>query len=272
MQRNKTLLAIVIVFLVLLIDQTIKIWIKTTMVIGEEITVFNWFKIHFVENEGMAFGLQLGGNYGKFILSAFRIVAVFFLFFILRSIIHKPDTTPGLVASLSLILSGAIGNIIDSVFYGVIFTDSYGHVAQLFPPNGGYATLLHGRVVDMLHFPLYQGWLPHWLPIWGGDYFIFFRPVFNIADTAITLGVFSILLFQRNFFSHLEDRGSAAILGANAADETETNTILPPETETALLQAENSSNSTDYTDEEFTDGTPTAILPPTSTGKNDDTP
>ncbi|HRK25861.1 MAG TPA: lipoprotein signal peptidase [Chitinophagales bacterium] len=205
MGTNKSAVALAIVVLVLLIDQISKIWIKTHLMIGEEIHVFEWFKIHFVENEGMAFGLRLGGDYGKLALSVFRIVAVFFLIIILRSIIRKPDTTTGLVASMALILSGAIGNIIDSAIYGVLFSDSHNQIATFLPAGGGYAPPLYGKVVDMLHFPIYQGWLPTWIPIWGGDYFMFFRPVFNIADTAITLGVFSILLFQRNFFAHLEE-------------------------------------------------------------------
>lgn len=178
--------------------------------IGEEIHIFDWFKLHFVENEGMAFGMQLGGDYGKLILSSFRIIAVFFLIFILRNIIRKPDTTLGLTLSLSLILAGAIGNIIDSVLYGIIFSDSHSQVATFLPEAGGYAGVLYGKVVDMLHFPIYQGWLPVWIPIWGGDYIIFFRPVFNIADASITLGVFSILIFQRNFFSHFEDSKETA--------------------------------------------------------------
>ncbi|QQS29609.1 MAG: lipoprotein signal peptidase [Sphingobacteriales bacterium] len=205
MGPNKSAIALFTIFLVLFIDQFTKIWIKTHLMIGEEIHVFDWFKIHFVENEGMAFGMKLGGDYGKFILSSFRIIAVVFLIFILRSLIRKPDTTLGLTLSMSFILAGAIGNIIDSVIYGIIFSDSHGQVATFLPAGGGYAGLLYGKVVDMLHFPIYQGWLPVWIPIWGGDYLIFFRPVFNIADSAITVGVFSILLFQRNFFAHFED-------------------------------------------------------------------
>lgn len=226
------------------------------MVIGEEISVFEWFKIHFVENEGMAFGLQLGGNYGKIILSSFRIIAVFFLIFILRSIIRKPDTTVGLVASLAFILAGAIGNIIDSVFYGILFSDSYGHVAELLPANGGYAGLLHGRVVDMLHFPIYQGWLPHWLPLWGGDYFIFFRPVFNIADASITLGVFSILLFQRNFFAHLENNTHTT-----ATNNSEKAELPLPETE-EINPADSEEMDVTFEDaDEMNEGTKTSILP-----------
>lgn len=170
------------------------------MVIGEEIEITPWFRIHFVENEGMAFGMSFGGNYGKLLLTLFRIIAVVFIGYILRRMTQTVQTSLGFVLSVSLIMAGALGNIIDSTIYGVIFSDSDGQVAQLFPPDGGYAPWLHGRVVDMLYFPLYEGFLPTWLPIWGGTYFQFFRPVFNIADAAITSGVAIILLFQRSFF------------------------------------------------------------------------
>ncbi len=174
---------------------------------GDEIQIFglNWALIHFVENNGMAFGLQLGGDYGKLVLSLFRIVAVGFLIYYIRFLI-KEKANFGLQLSFALILAGAVGNIIDSAFYGLIFSESsyHGGVAQLFPPEGGYGTFLHGKVVDMLYFPMIEGNFPEWFPIWGGNHFMFFKPVFNIADTAISVGVINILLFQRSFFSHKE--------------------------------------------------------------------
>jgi signal peptidase II len=191
----------VIVVLVLLLDQTAKIWVKTHMRLGEEIPVFDhWFLIHFTENNGMAFGMEFGGNYGKVFLSVFRIVAVFGLGYYLYYLNRKKAPT-GLIVSFSLILAGALGNIIDSLFYGMIFSDSFHGVAQLFPEGGGYAPFLYGKVVDMLYFPILKGTFPEWLPIWGGQEFLFFRPVFNIADSAITIGVAMILLFQKRYFS-----------------------------------------------------------------------
>ncbi|RMG77847.1 MAG: lipoprotein signal peptidase [Bacteroidetes bacterium] len=192
---------VVIVALVLLIDQATKIWVKTHMRLGEEIPVFDhWFLIHFTENNGMAFGMEFGGNYGKVFLSIFRVVAVFGLGYYLYYLNRKKAPT-GLIVSFSLILAGALGNIIDSLFYGIIFSDSFHGIAQLFPENGGYAPFLHGKVVDMLYFPILKGTFPEWLPIWGGQEFLFFRPVFNIADSAITIGVAMILLFQKRYFS-----------------------------------------------------------------------
>lgn len=171
---------------------------------GSEIQLFglDWALIHFVENNGMAFGISLAGDYGKLILSLFRIVAVGFLFYYLRLLV-KVRASLGLLVSFALILAGALGNIIDSAFYGLIFSASppyHGGPAQLFPEGGGYASFLHGKVVDMLYFPIFHGQFPDWLPVWGGEPFLFFRPVFNIADTAITIGVLNILLFQRNAF------------------------------------------------------------------------
>lgn len=198
------LLPIVVIFSVLLIDQASKFWIKLTMEISEEIPVFGkWFIIHFTENNGMAFGMEIAGDYGKLILTVFRIIAVALIGWYLFSL-PKKGATKGLMFSGALVFAGAMGNIIDSVFYGKIFNESYYQVASLFPAGGGYAPFLHGRVVDMLYFPLYEGFLPDWIPLWGGDYFIFFRPVFNIADSAITIGVISILLFHRNFFKTKE--------------------------------------------------------------------
>jgi signal peptidase II len=175
---------------------------------GDEIKILglNWALIHFVENNGMAFGLDLGGKYGKLALSLFRIVAVVFLIYYLR-VMLKGKASMGLLISFALILAGAIGNIIDSALYGLIFSASpyHGGLATLFPPEGGYAGFLHGKVVDMLYFPLFDGHFPDWFPFIGGEHFMFFKPVFNVADTAITAGVLNILLFQRSFFSATEE-------------------------------------------------------------------
>lgn len=193
-------LAILVIGIVLILDQASKIWIKTNMQLSEEIPVFgDWFIIHFTENNGMAFGLEFAGEYGKLFLTLFRIIAVSLIgVYLFR--MPKKGASKGLMISGSLIFAGALGNIIDSVFYGVFFNDSYYQLATFLPEEGGYSKLLFGKVVDMLYFPLYEGFLPHWIPFWGGDYFIFFRPVFNLADSAITIGVISILLFHRSFF------------------------------------------------------------------------
>ena len=175
---------------------------------GDEIKILglNWALIHFVENNGMAFGISLGGNYGKLLLSIFRIIAVGFLIYYIRLLIRS-KASMGLLMAFGLILAGAIGNIIDSAFYGMIFSESpyHGGLAQLFPPEGGYSTFLHGKVVDMFYFPVKRGYFPEWFPFWGGEYFEFFKPVFNVADSSITTGVLYILLFQRSFFSSKEE-------------------------------------------------------------------
>jgi signal peptidase II len=198
--------AFIIVFLVLVVDQVLKIWIKTHMTIGQEIHVAgNWFILHFTENEGMAFGITFGGAAGKLILSIFRIIAVIIIgFYIYR--LRQKSPHPGLVVSFSLIMAGALGNIIDSAFYGLIFSESSYHtVATIFPPEGGYNSFLHGKVVDMLYFPVIEARLPDWVPIRGGTEFIFFRPVFNIADSSITTGVLLLLFFQKRFFARKEE-------------------------------------------------------------------
>ena len=201
---SNTTKAILIIVVICIIDQVIKISIKTSMVMGQEINVIgNWFILHFTENNGMAFGMDIPGKFGKFILSLFRIIAIVGIAFYLRFLIKKLAPF-GLVLSVSLILAGAIGNILDSAFYGLIFTDSWGQVAQMFPEGGGYAGFLHGRVVDMFYFPIIRGSWPDWFPFWGGQELLFFRPVFNIADSSITTGVITILFFQRKFFRALE--------------------------------------------------------------------
>jgi signal peptidase II len=191
-----------IVLVVLLLDQILKIWVKTHMMLGEEFNVIgNWFFIHFIENNGMAFGMELAGKFGKIILSVFRIIAVVGIGYYISQLTKK-NAPAGLVVSVSLVLAGAIGNIIDSAFYGLIFNDSYPQVATLFPSEGGYAPFLYGKVVDMFYFPLIEGYFPEWLPIWGGKHFVFFRPVFNIADSAITIGISMILIFHRKYFNN----------------------------------------------------------------------
>jgi signal peptidase II len=192
-------LPLLIIFLVLLIDQTIKIYIKTHFLLGEEHIVTKWFIIHFIENPGMAFGMQFSGDWGKLILSLFRIVAVGFISWYMVKLVRS-NTHKGLIVCVALIVAGAAGNIIDSAFYGLIFSESGYQLATLFPAGGGYAGFLHGKVVDMLYFPIFNGTFPQWLPIWGGERYLFFSPVFNIADSSITTGVISILVFQHSFF------------------------------------------------------------------------
>lgn len=176
---------ILLILFVVLIDQLSKLWIKTNMFIGQEFKILgDWFIIHFTENNGMAFGMEFGGEFGKLALSLFRIAAVagigYGLHYMIKHKYHR-----GLILNVALIFSGALGNIIDSVFYGKFFN---------------YASLFHGRVVDMLYFPMLEGVFPSWVPIWGGEDYIFFRPVFNIADSAIFIGVVTILIFQKTYF------------------------------------------------------------------------
>ena len=200
---NRGLLwSFVVMFVILLLDQILKIWVKTGMTLGEEIPVMgSWFKLLFIENEGMAFGWMGGGGVMKLVLSLFRIVAVVALLVILFRLAKK-NTKFGVLFGIALITAGALGNIIDCVFYGRIFSEStFQQVATLFPDGGGYASWLHGRVVDMLYFPVIDvakenaAWLPDFF--FGPDnHFIFFRPIFNLADAAITVGVFYMILFQ----------------------------------------------------------------------------
>ena len=191
--------ASIIIILILLVDQISKLYIKTNFVIGEEIKVFDWFSILFVENEGMAWGAKIPGEYGKLLLTLFRLGAIVGIAYWLWDSVRNNGSRI-LIVAISFIFAGAFGNIIDSVFYGMIFTDSYGQVAEFMPEGGGYAGIFYGKVVDMLYFPLYDGPLPSWVPFWGGDNFTFFEPVFNVADTAISTGVGLLLFFNKRAF------------------------------------------------------------------------
>ncbi len=192
------------VLVILILDQMLKFWIKTNMELGEEFNILglSWARIHFVENEGMAFGWKLfGGKIGKIALGVFRLVAIVFLFFVLRWLVKSAEKF-GLIFCFALIFAGAIGNIIDTTIYGLIFSEStyHGEVAELFPEGGGYNTFLMGNVVDMFYFPMYKTTWPEWVPYFGGKRFEFFGPVFNVADAAISTGVISILVFHREIF------------------------------------------------------------------------
>lgn len=196
---KKGIIAIAVIFLVLLVDQISKIWVKSNMALYDMIEVTSWFKIYFVENNGMAFGIEA---IGKLFLSVFRIIAVAAIIVYLTRLV-KQNYKSGFIICIALILAGASGNIIDSVFYGAFFEASYqGHIASAVPYGEGYASLLHGKVVDMLYFPLIEGTFPKWVPFVGGNDFLFFRFIFNIADSAITVGVALLIIFYRKTLSY----------------------------------------------------------------------
>lgn len=191
--------SILLIVLILLVDQISKIYIKTTFQLHEEIEIFSWFSILFVENEGMAWGAKIPGEYGKLFLTLFRLIAIVGIGYWLWDSARKNGSSV-LLAAIAIIFAGAMGNIIDSVFYGLLFDTSFQQVATFLPEGGGYGTLFHGKVVDMLSFPLYEGNLPQWIPIWGGEYFTFFDPVFNVADMAISTGVGMLIVFHKKAF------------------------------------------------------------------------
>ena len=203
-QTNKTrqvVYVVLSVLTVLILDQWLKFHIKTNFSLGQSKMIFsNWFELHFTENPGMAFGLELGGKWGKIVLTIFRIIASVIIMYYIKGLIKERSKT-ALVVLVSLILAGALGNIIDSLFYGQLFgASTYHQVAEFMPKEGGYAPLFMGKVVDMLYFPLVDTFWPDWIPYFGGSRFQFFRPVFNIADAAISIGVFSIIAFRRRLF------------------------------------------------------------------------
>lgn len=192
---SKVWKAFVLIAIILVVDQAVKIYIKTHFQLHESFRVTNWFYIYFTENSGMAFGWEF---FDKIFLTLFRIIAAGLLIWYMVYISRKKQFPTGYVLSIALIIAGALGNVIDCVFYGLIFDHSYGQVAGFFPEGGGYAPIFYGKVVDMLFFPLIDTTLPDWLPIWGGRDFLFFRPVFNIADTSITTGILILLIFYRS--------------------------------------------------------------------------
>jgi signal peptidase II len=198
--------AFLLIFIILLVDQISKIYIKTHFVLSEKLIIFSWFQIAFVENEGMAWGTKISDfipfiteKAAKLSLSLFRIFAVIGIGYWLVSVVNK-KASKTLIVAVSLIFAGALGNIIDSVFYGVLFSGSSGEVASFLPTQGGYGNLFHGRVVDMLHFPIWKGFLPEWIPFYGGEYLTFFEPVFNIADMAISTGIGILIIFNKKAF------------------------------------------------------------------------
>ena len=196
--NNKKLTRTVIILTaaILVVDQVVKILVKTHMQIGEDIPLIGtWCRLHFVENEGFAFGTSFGGVTGKYILTLFRIAASGFIVWLLAKYLRQGQRS-SLILSLTLILAGALGNIIDSCFYGLIFNESYYNVATLFPPEGGYAPFMQGRVVDMFYFPLFEFDWPGWMPFVGGKHFEFFSAIFNVADSAVTIGVVWLLIDQ----------------------------------------------------------------------------
>ena len=221
--RVKLRKVILIIVLIIAADQALKIWIKTTYPIGDTgLTGLSWFKLHFIENPGMAWGWEFGGDWGKMLLTLFRLAAVIFGTWYLGKIVKK-QYRRGFIVCAALIYAGALGNLLDSMFYGLIFEEStYSHVAKIFPAQG-YAGFLHGRVVDMLYFPIIRhAHYPSWFPLIGGDEFEFFSPIFNIADASISVGVITLLVFQKRFFrKHKPDTHPTVETSAEISDKVQ---------------------------------------------------
>jgi signal peptidase II len=214
---------ILIIALIIFADQGLKIWIKTTYTFGDtQVTGLNWFQLYFIENKGMAWGWEFGGEWGKMILTLFRLAAVIFGTWYLGKLVKK-NYSRGFIVCAALIYAGALGNLIDSMFYGMLFDESsYSQVAQILPPAGGYAGFLHGRVVDMLYFPIIRSTYPSWFPFVGGDKFEFFSPIFNIADASISVGVITLLIFQKRFFKkHREEQKPTVVTNAEISDKVQ---------------------------------------------------
>lgn len=201
-------LAAIIIAVAVIADQALKIWVKTHFYYGEELDITSWFKLVFIENNGMAFGMELGS---KFLLTWFRIIAVCAFVYYLYRIRNRADLQRGYVACVALITAGALGNVIDCIFYGVAFNDPpFTGVAQLFPPDGGYGTLFNGRVVDMIYLPLASWDWPSWIPMVGGEHFVFFQPIFNVADACLSVSVVVLILFYSHNISGSLDSTHAA--------------------------------------------------------------
>ena len=216
-RKKQYIIAGCLIGIILIIDQLVKIMVKTHMHIGEEIPLIgSWCTLHFVENEGFAFGMKIGGSIGKVVLSLFRLVASGALLWFLLSLIKKGTRTP-VVIYLSLIIVGALGNLIDSCFYGLIFNESYYNVAEIFPSGGGYAPLLQGRVVDMFYFPIINTQWPAWVPFVGGEPFLFFSAIFNVADAAISIGAVWLIIDQLFFVRKKEKKDELQTVSEDAS-------------------------------------------------------
>lgn len=208
MKLSKGTKLLILGIVLVIMDQIIKILVKTNMTIGEHFSVIgNWFQIYFIENEGMAFGMKFGGQAGKFLLSLFRIVLFAALVFWIRGLVKRKDVPTGVLVGLTLITTGALGNIIDCLFYGLLFgASTYTEVAQFLPEGGGYAPFFFGKVVDMFYFPIIDTTFPEWMPLIGGNPFRFFAPVFNFADSCVTCGALYLIFFQWRFFARDEKK------------------------------------------------------------------
>lgn len=201
---SKKALAVLTILIAIVLDQVIKIYVKTHFILGEEVLIFDWFRIHFVENNGMAMGFEFGGRTGKLFLTLFRIIAVGLIIYWLSSTI-KRKVHNAVVIGISLIFSGAVGNIIDSIFYGVIFNHPKHSVAKLFPETT-QGEFFYGKVVDMFYFPIWEGILPDWIPFIGGEMYTFFQYIFNPADSYITIGVVLLFIFSKQAFPKEETK------------------------------------------------------------------
>lgn len=211
-------LAVIVVLLVIVIDQVVKVWIKTHFYYGEQYEITSWFKLQFIENNGMAFGMEFGS---KLFLTWFRIIAVALFMYYIYKLRNRVDVPRGYVVCIAMITAGALGNVIDCIFYGVAFdAPDAPQVAQLFPPGGGYETLFNGRVVDMLYFPLCDWNWPQWMPLVGGDHFVFFQPVFNVADASLSVSVIALILFYSRYLAPKEENTEEATEGEKTNDKT----------------------------------------------------